>query len=228
MKIFHSILLLLGFLLLLNSCSSESQATTDKTFAYFNLRYLQPDNEVKAEAHFSKGLELDAAVPIKLEQDIIFQGEKMKGKEVSKGGTRYNIAQKENFQNEYTFEFSPLGAKRIEQKLTMNSLEELTIQGGFSKSKGVQISWKGKPLSKNEKLVFLFNNEKNNFASAEIDGPTNTSTINIAPEKLKKLPDGSGEIYLVRKESNTIEHPNVTILSETEFYSPVISVTILP
>ena len=214
-------------LLLFHSCTSEHQ-TAEKTFAHFNLRYLQPEQQVKAEAHFSKGIELEKAVPTKMKNEVFFQGDKMVGKEIQKGGTKYNFAKKENFSTAYKFEFSPTGNKKLSHTLKMNSLDELAIQGDFIKSKDLQFLWKGNPLLQNESLVFLFNNEKNNFISFEINGPTTTSSINIPSEKLNKLPEGKGEIYLVRKQSNITDQSDVTIMSETEFYSRVISVTILP
>ena len=212
---------------LLHSCSSEPQ-TSDQLFAHLSLRYLQPDNEIKSEAHFSLGNKLENAKPIKVDSGVSFQGKKMIDKEVSKDGIRYSLVQKGNFSNLYNFSFSFPEKKEIQHLLKMNSLGELNIDGDFVKSKGIQISWKGNPLTQNESLAFLFNNEENNFTSFEINGPTNSSSINIPSEKLNKLPEGKGEIYLVRKQSNTTEQSNVTILSETEFYSRVINVTILP
>lgn len=214
-------------LLLFHACSSEPQVA-EQLFAHFHLRYLQPDNEIKTDAHFSKGNKSETATPTQMTNGVSFQGIKMISKEIPKGGTRYSLAQKGNFSEEYSFHFYPSEKKEIQHTVKMNSIDEINIEGDFIKSKDIQISWKGKPLSKNETIAFLFKNEKNDFVSFEINGPTDVASIIIPSQKLKKLPEGKGDIYLVRKQSNTTQQSDVTIFSETEFTSRVISVIILP
>ena len=213
--------------MLFQNCASEPQAT-EQIFAHFNLSYEQPNQQIRVGAHFSKGLEEATASPIKIIEGVNFQGRKMQEKEVSKNETRYISTQKEDFKMDYSFSFLSPEKKEIQHTINIKPLDDINIKGDFSKSKDVQISWKESPLLENETIVFLFKNEKNDFVNFEINGPTNASSVNLPSEKLKKLPLGIGNLFLVRKQRNTTQNSNVSIISETEFYSQVISVTILP
>ena len=153
--------IILPFLLFLSSCSSEPQ-TKDRIFADLYVRYSQPLKETKAEARFSTGIDRENAKSMKINNGVIFQRKDMTMKEVPNKKTWwYVLTEKRDFSNTFTFSFPSSKHLKSDIEININALDELTIQGDFSKSKGVQFSWKGSPLSENESIAFLFKDEKN-------------------------------------------------------------------
>lgn len=217
-------------LILIVSCQSEtekSDKTQPTTFVHFYMRFLQSDNQVKSTATFSRGMTQETSQPIKVEKGVFFYNSNMKENFLKDFGVRYTYDFKGSFSDKYLFRFIDPLKGNTEHKLNINSISSFSIEE-ISKSKGMKISWEGKPLNENETLVILINSEKNKLSTLEVKGKTDTPNITISPSKLSAIALGKLKIYLVRKQFQVTQKPNFVALSETEFYTNETEAVVVP
>jgi len=218
------------FFVFIASCQTtpeKSDKNQPTTFAHFYMRFLQSDTQVKSTATFSRGMTQETSQPIKIEKGVFFYNSNMNEKFLKDFGVRYSYDFKDAFSDKYLFRFiDPLKGK-MEHHLKINSISNFSIKE-ISKSKGIKISWEGKPLNENETLIILISSEKNKLTTLEVKGKTDTPNISISPSKLGALDLGKSKLYLVRKQFQVIQEPNFAGLSETEFYTNETEVTVVP
>lgn len=229
MKKTHLLLVFISFLFLI-SCQSETPKSDQKqptTFANFFVRFLQSENQVKANASFRTGMTQDLSKPIQIENGVFFHNGNMKEKKIPNVGIRYSYDYKGDFSDPYKFRFTDPLQGKMNYEVNVNPILNYSIKGDVSKSKGLTLTWEGTPLNENESLVFLFTAAKKNVPF-EIKGKTASSTIEVPAEKLKTLEVGAAKVYLVRKQSHLHQEGNFVALSEMEFYTHETDIKIVP
>lgn len=219
------LILLFGILAFLMSCQPEatkeekSDKTKPSTFANFYIRFLQKENQTEATAIFQNGMNQQKAEPLKIEKGVFFHNGNMVERTIPKIGTRYQTSYDGPFSTTYRFQFQDPLKGKTDHIVQMDPILDFSFEGDVSKSKGATLSWDGSPLNKNEALVFLIQDVKNKVINFELKGKTSASKIDITSKHLSQLELGAAKIYLVRKQSNATQKPNLVILVETEFYT---------
>jgi len=148
-------------------------------------------------------------------------------KDLKKYGVKYRFEFVEDFEDKYIFQYKDSLKVDVKQEVDINLIEDYSVDGFVSKSKGVTLNWVGKPLEENESLVFMIsaNQRLSNF---EHKGKTSDSEIMIPAERLASLDEGKAKIYLVRKKSEKQKQANLETYTETEFYTFEKNVIIKP
>lgn len=219
------LLFLFGIILTYCSCQTEApkEETSDKskpsTFASFYVRFLQNENQTEATATFRNGMTQRQAEPLKIEKGVFFHNGNMVERTLPKLGPRYQAYYDGPFSETYKFQFKDPLKGKTDYIAEMNALNSFSFEGDVSQSKGATLTWEGAPMSDNETLVFLINDVNNQSRSFELRGKTSTSKIKVDAKHFSQIPAGKAKIYLVRKQSNAEQKPNLVILAETEFYT---------
>ncbi len=228
MKFLYPTLFLIVFIF--SSCQSDSKSAQieDKktTYANFYLRYMQPEKKVKGEAYFKTGENAQKGTAVEYSNGVFFDGGSMTMKKAV-GRKLYRSERKSDFKSQYEFEMNPKEADTYKYNLKINPISSFKIENGVSKSKGIQLTWEGSNLSKNEELVLLFTDNQNRAFNINIKGPTDAPAATIEKDKLTNMKYGKGGLYLVRKfrEEQKIEGRQINAVSE--FYSRSIDIEVV-
>ncbi len=220
------------FALVFCACSNEQKPapTIPQTNAYSNfyVRYLQDDQELKAEATFKIGDSLKTAT-IQAIQKVSFEDHPMDLKDLGKNGIRYRSKKSgQAFKGNYTFNATINEQQHFDYPISIDPIESFSIkEKKLSRSKGATIAWEGTALKKGELLVVFFINPDKKPASLTINGPSNASEIFLAAKNLSQLKVGTGKLRLIRKVLNKFEEEPQNIASVIEFYTTPIEINII-
>ncbi len=225
-----TLLCCLAFLISLGSCTNEQNATTtnsQQTFTNFYVRYLEDDQELKAEAIFKIGDSLQTATAQAI-QSVSFENTPMDLKDLGKNGMRYRSKkQGQSFKDKYLFNAQLDAKTSIDYPLSINAVNSFSIkEKQISRSKGVTISWDGAPLVKGELLVVFFVNPDKKPVSFTINGPTNKSEVFLEAKNLNRLKAGEGTLRLIRKVLNRLDEDPLNVESVIEYYTRPINIII--
>ncbi|MFK8101507.1 MAG: hypothetical protein AB8G15_03235 [Saprospiraceae bacterium] len=227
----------LAFLLFLGSCTNEQNAdtnsnkitatTSQQTFTNFYVRYLEDDQELKAEAIFKIGDSLKTATAQAI-QSVSFENTPMTIKDLGKNGIRYRSKKSgQSFKEKYTFNAQLDSKISIDYPLSINTVNSFSIkEKQVRRSKGVTITWDGTPLVKGELLVVFFVNPDKKPVSFTINGPTNKSEVFLEAKNLSRLKAGEGKLRLIRKVLNRLDEAPQNIESVIEYYTRPINIII--
>lgn len=226
MKFLYPVLIL--FILSFTSCQSDSKAAQNEdkktTFANFYLRYLQQERKVKGEAFFRKGENAKIGSAIEYEKGVSFDGVNMNMKKAV-GRKLYRFEQNDEFKSQYKFVINPDGKDNYNYTLSINPISSFKIDKA-NLATGIELSWDGSNLSKDEELVLLFTDKDNKAFSIDVKGPTTSPSVAIGKEKLGKMNAGKGALYLVRKLKTEEKKSGVHFNAISEFYTKSIEVEI--
>ncbi|MFN7116677.1 MAG: hypothetical protein ACK4TA_07730 [Saprospiraceae bacterium] len=219
-------LLFLLVILAVTACQRDKSnadvnaAETTTFFAQYYVRYLQEEQQIKAHVAFYEGDSLPTARPIEFTDEVIFQGNTMQARQLPPRTVRYIYnGVGEYAQNGFTFQYQDNTGKTQGQQLQMAPIEDFSLNPGASRSKGMELVLKGASFLANESLVLLFTNLANNQVySIEYKGLIDNPLF-IAPEEMGALIPGKYQLYLVKKQTTTINAANKEITSEIEFYT---------
>jgi hypothetical protein len=222
----------IGFLFIilfaLNSCKSDqAPEKTPHLFADYYVRYLETERQLKAHAAFYEGDSVRTARPVQFNSTVRFQGDPMNPRHLSPNTIRYIYNGGGNYTADgFTFQYEDLNGKNQQQVLQMAPIEDFSITGEASHSKGLSLNIKSAPFRENESLVLFFTNVSNNQAySLEYKGVIDIPLL-IAPGELEGITPGKHVLYLIKKQMNTLKVENMDITSSIEFYSKTIEIPI--
>ena len=223
----QSIILYVVLLTFCHSCTSSNFKDNDQyLFVDLYIRYLEGEQQLKAQASFRKGDSIATDQAIKLPK-VTFQNKAMKDKTLPDNGYRYTLQQQTKALSEYKFQFQPKDCPLVEQKINMSPITDFSIKNGIQKSKGMSLQMNPINLTANETLVLLFNDQNNKASSLEVKGPIQTTEITFRPQQLQSLSLGKGQLYLVKKQTSFIEKEKMNIKTVAEFYSKTIEVEVI-
>ena len=228
MKAIYPVLFFIIFLI--TSCQPDSKTAQSEnkktTYANLYLRYLQTEKKVKGEAFFKIGESAQKGKAHEYPKGVFFDGGNMNMKKAV-GRKLYRSERNSEFKSSYEFEMNPKGDGAYNYNLKINPIASFKIENGVSKSKGIQLSWEGSNLSKDEELVLLFTDNMNRAFNLNIQGPTNSPTIAVGKEKLTNMKYGKGALYLVRKYKAEQKKDGIQINAVSEFYTNSIEIEVI-
>ncbi len=225
------ILFVFIFGFIVSGCQSEPTSSAnnhtegnEKIFGNLYIRYIRPDNQLKAEASFTKGKTKKDSAPFKPENGVLFDGNQLMARKILNNLIKYSTEQIEKYRQHYEFSFN-IDGQEIRIPLKINAIDSIIFLSNAN-SKGMTFRIPGEKFSKNESLVALIS-DKNDYAiSVVIPNINSDNSFNIPPKDLSKLKSGQGHIYLVRKAVNHLQDKGYELNTTTEYYSKSVPVTI--
>lgn len=226
----HYLLLFLGSCFLLLGCQGE-QATTSKTiYANYYIRHSEQERTVRAEASFQEGDSIHNKVS-KQFTSVLFGGKEMSFNQMNPKRPFYLFDGESSGAAEISFRFIDDNGHQQEDIVSISGITSFTISNPIIPSKEAQLSWDGTPLGQQESIIMLFTDENNRTTSTIMNGPSQTTQLNIPAIKIKGLHPGKSRLYLVRKNriASTPEEKTPTkrqVKTVTEFYTKTINVEV--
>jgi hypothetical protein len=208
--------------------STQDQSVKNILSGQFYVRYLQTEKELKAEVTFNTPIENGQTEPIEL-TSVSFEGEPMKIRRLSKPVQiiRYDHLQRGLYQSNYRFEFKHDKLGLLTNTLSMNPILKFSVPNNrVKKSEGLIINWEGFPLTSEQRLVLFFTDENKQAFTAEVEGPTESSTIKLSSDKVTGLKPGQNQLALIQKQLRTKVQNGFQSLSEIEFYTDPITIVV--
>ena len=210
-----------------SSCKNQQKPTPKVIlFEDYFIRYLSPEQQVKAQAIFAEGDSIAHTQPKTFLGGVSFQGSGMSERKISDKLIRFEEARIMDYANSFSFRYQNEEGNYTTHSVNMSPIEDFFLKSSVSKTNGLDIVVKGGILTKQESLVFLFSDNKNIAASIELKGPTNTIEFHLPPAQFSKLNTGTGKLYLVKKQSTLEKKDNRDIHAEIEYYTKDIEIEI--
>lgn len=210
----------------LNSCREEKGSPVQqKVYADFYVRYLEPEQELKAYAAFIEGQKIDEGHPKTFPGGVNFMSARMDPKKLSDETIRYHYAAKKNFTRDFSFSFIQDDGLARDFKTSLNKIDGFQIREDASRSKGLELNYTGTALEAGESLLLLFTDSLSQAYTLQTDGPAGT-TVTFGPDQLRHLPVGKMELYLVRKKLVEGLQENYDYRFALEYYSDILTVAI--
>ncbi len=202
------IFMIFNFLFCTLSCNAPNstlQEQSVKNEQYVNIygRYLANTNSWKVEASFFSADTTKPQKTIAVDGSVYFQDNKMMLKQIKGFDPKYTFQGSTPFEENHVVKLIRNNKKESTFSLAMSPIGKYGPVGNISKSKGFNLTWEGKPLTKNETLVILLTDSKGNTQTMNRLGPSKTNTIEVIPPQLKKVEPGKGTMSVVKKSRNT-------------------------
>ncbi|MBU0764585.1 MAG: hypothetical protein KJ607_07105 [Bacteroidetes bacterium] len=158
--------------------------------------------------------------------DIIINGKDMRGEKEWLVGYVYRADRVKNDRQEYTFEFTDTEGKKYTNRLMLKPIEFDTMQEAVSRSSGVNISWKGKPVGQDEtaRLVITMADTVSITLETSMRGAT---YITVKPDDLAGFQTGLANLQFEREVTKDLqEATNSEGMIGGKYTSGVTAVTI--
>ena len=211
-----------------SSCNNQEKPTPKAIlFEDYFIRYLSPEQQIKAQAIFAEGDTITHTQAKTFLGGVSFQGSGMSERKISSQLIRFEETRKMDYTNSFSFRYKNEEGNDATHVINMSPIEDFFLKSSVSKTNGLDIVVKGGILSKQESLVFLFSDKENIAASIELKGPTNTIEFHLPPTQFSKLSIGKGKLYLVKKQSTLEKTGNRDIHAEIEYYTKDIEIEIV-
>ena len=218
------------FIFSFSACQSNdkpNRATAKPLYINYEVRYLEPEKELRALAFFKEGDSLEVAVPKEF-SNTSFQGSAMDKQDLGEKGFRYILNRKGPFSANLDFSYKNNEGIAVNYDLTMSEVGEFLVrEGDINKNKGVTIAWKGEALDPSQSLVLMFTDKNNKATSTTVKGPTKLSEFSVPSRDLAALTLGEGQLYLVKKQVRKTQEDNQSILSVVEYYTTPINIKVV-
>ena len=211
-----------------SSCKNQEKPVSKAIlFEDYFIRYLSPEQQLKAQAVFAEGDTITNTQPKSFVGGISFQGSGMAERKISNELIRYEETRKMDYADSFSFRYKNEDGNPATHIINMSPIEDFFLKSSVSKTNGLDIVVKGGILSKQESLVFLFSDKQNIATSIELKGPTNTIEFHLPPAQFSKLNTGKGKLYIVKKQSTLDKVDNRDIHAEIEYYTKDIEIEIM-
>jgi len=223
--------LLLAFILLISlcfSCNFGQKESTKKNIIQvdYYVRYLQSDKQLKTNISFAEVDSTKRIMPKKMEE-VLFANNVLSGKKVG-NQYRYQLEKQMPFAESYSLTYRQNQIEIDSVSIRMQPINDFAIKKGkVSKTAGTNITFEGTLASTEETLVLLFSDRNNKTATIKIDNHSVNSPITILPEQVSHLTVGTGNVYIVKKQTNRITSEGVEWTGLTEYYSTVKTIEII-
>ncbi len=226
MKRLHLVPLTL-LLILFGACqpASVEEEGQSKLFAEFHLRLVENEPLVKGEVSFFEGDSLATARPRTFKQ-VMINNQLMAARELKAKGTSYRGVLNGPVDSVYTFSFINGNNKQQSHQIGVARIDAFLVKDGWTRSKGMTVVWKGKPLGAAEELIFLFTDASNKSTIIEVPGPTRWSEIILTSDQLAPLSLGKGNLYLIRKTNTMDVNEKHHFTSRVEFFTAPLTIQV--
>lgn len=212
------------------SCDNSAPETASKTptiYATLYVRYIQPDQQIKAEATFYEGDSLKTALPKAITGGTTFQNSGMGNRTLQDQVIRYGYENTIEYPAQFSFGFKDGAEQPYTHNYSMSPTGDFSIKEAISKTRGMTLILEGESLKKGERLVLLFSDAENKAYTVEMRGPTRSKEIPINAKQLEKLPVGKGQLYLVKKKLESVKLEFLDINAAAEYYTHSIDIEVV-
>lgn len=218
--------ILLLFISVLACRENSDQSDSVHFNADYYVRYLAANQELKAEAQFTDGVEPQSIRSKRIAGGVEFQGKPMKMQTLKEQRYRYIYTDTTVFPSEIYFQYSR-NKDLAREELAMTPIDYYRTSGPAEKTAGLTLVTRQNLLKGNESLVVLLADRHNRAASYTIPGPTQDSIHQVPPDVFQDLETGPGSLYLVKRMKKTIEQARQTITATVEYYTDTLRVQII-
>jgi hypothetical protein len=225
-----TLFLLIGLAATTFACrNNEPEKEKSDIYGDFFVRYLAPEQELKAYASFSQGDSVQNSIPISMESGVTFQGSGMEARDLQGQQIRYIYQTQTNYTAPYTFKTQTPDGRALEHTIAMKGIGKFSIQEGvISKSKGMTLVVEQGSLEKGESIVMLFTVPATGASYTVITtGPHPNGIHAIPPTTIPALPKGKVQLYLVKKQEAISDTSVANITASAEYYSDMIEVEVV-
>lgn len=222
--------LLLALAIIAFACrNNEPEKVKSDLYGDFFVRYLGPEQELKAYASFSQGDSVQNSVPIEMPGGVSFQGSGMEARNLQGQQIRYAYQSQTTYKAPYTFKTQTPGGQPLEHTIAMNGIGKFSIEEGvISKSKGMTLVIEQGTLEKGESIVMLFTVPATGASYTVIAAGPHPNNIHVIPATtIPALPKGKVQLYLVKKQEAIADSPLANITASAEYYSDMIEVEVV-
>jgi len=216
--IFFSILTTLAF------WHCQAPAPAPKGILNCYVRFDAVSQKVKAEATLYDGTTKRV---IEMPGGIRFQSTEMKV--LSVRGITYSTEYAAKYAQEQVFGWKNKNGVLGQFKLNLPAVDSFFFEPKVLSIKtSANLHWLGKPLSKNETLVFIWEDTKEGkTVPMEVSTTLNEPLIELPAAKIANLGPGDWSLYLVRKRMEKSEIADYFVESTGEYYTKPIKVKVV-
>jgi hypothetical protein len=215
--IFFSILTALAI------CQCKDAAPAPKNILDCYVRFDAYSQKVKAEAILHDGATKQV---IQMPGGIRHQFTEMKILPVR--GITYMAEFPAAFTTEQIFEWKNSKGEKTQFKLNLPEIDSFFFDTKVLSTKNpANLRWIGKPLTKGETIVFIWENaETGKTIPMEVSTTLGAPLIEIPAAKIAELGPGDWTLYLVRKLKGRAELANMFVESTAEYYTKPIKIKV--
>ncbi|MBX2892890.1 MAG: hypothetical protein KF734_18320 [Saprospiraceae bacterium] len=178
------------------SLCQTAPATKKRSLSCY-VRYLEPENQLRAEATMREG---DAELqPTQLADGLLYQGKEMDL--MTTQGIIYRWEGPSKFPAKHVFAWKDDKGQPQQFEMSFSPI----LQFGFdsttlSRKQPAKLRWEGTPLEKGESMVLLWENSTlNKTVPMEVINLSSEAAIEFPSVKIAELEPGTWTYYLVRK-----------------------------
>lgn len=206
---------------------SETKDGLPKQTVDLFVRYLQPEQEYKAEAILLEGDSLPLAKSVRFPAGISFLDKDLTELEVSENLLRYSTDFGGPFANQAAFTFQDKLGTQQSISLNMEVLGEIELAMPTKLEGQVELNIaSGGALKQGESLVLVLTDRSGQTSTVTIEGPSTSGSYSFPLVSFGNPVKGNAEVYVVKKQVRDEQKGKLQIHLTEELYSASLQVKI--
>lgn len=185
-------------------------------FAQFYVRFLETENQIKANVSFYTGDSLETARPLELPGTVQFQNNSMTINTLERVKRYVYNSTSEYAATGFTFSYKDFSGNAQQHQIQLAPIQDFTIQTADKNELILKIT--GAPFDTLETLVILLTNAKNQTFSAELQVPP-SNEIALPQELREQVSPNNNALYLVKKKTVESTQGKTQVTSSIEYYT---------
>ena len=225
-KLYYAIAVTL--LLITSACRlSETKDALPKQTVDLFVRYLQPEQEYKAEAILLEGDSLPLAKSVRFPAGIRFLDKDLTELQVADNLLRYSTEFGGTFAPQAAFRFQDKRGNNQTIPLTLEVLGEIELKMPDRLEGQVELNIaSGGALKQGESLVLVLTDRTGQASTVTIEGPSTSGSYTFPLVSFGNPVKGNAEVYLVKKQVRDEQKGKLQIHLTEELYSASLQVKI--
>lgn len=213
--------LLVLILLMLHSCRlSETKDASSKQSVDLFVRYLQPEQEYKAEAILLEGDSLPLAKSVRFPEGIRFFDKELNEVQVSENLLRYSAEFRSVYQAQAKFSFRDKYNTIQSIPLSMEALSGIDLKIPSNLEGQVELTVaRGGVLKQGESLVLVLTDRNGQASTVTVEGPSTNNSYRFPFISFGNPVRGEAEVYLVKKQVRDEQKGKLLVHLTEEVYS---------
>lgn len=215
-------------LLITSACRlSETKDGLPKQTVDLFVRYLQPEQEYKAEAILLEGDSLPLAKSVRFPDGIRFLDKNLTEVQVTENLLRYSTEFGGAFAPQASFHFQDKRGDNQSIPLTMEVLGEIELVMPDRLEGQVELNVaSGGALKQGESLVLVLTDRTGQASTVTIEGPSTSGSYSFPLVSFGNPVKGNAEVYLVKKQVRDEQKGKLQVHLTEELYSASLQVKI--
>jgi hypothetical protein len=206
---------------------SETKDALPKQTVDLFVRYLQPEQEYKAEAILLEGDSLPLAKSVRFPAGIRFLDKEMTAVQIAENLLRYSTEFGGTFAQQAAFNFQDKRGNNQSIPLALEVLGEIELKMPDRLEGQVElIIASGGVLKQGESLVLVLTDRTGQASTVTIEGPSTSGSYSFPLVSFGNPAKGSAEVYLVKKQVRNEQKGKLQIHLTEELYSASLQVKI--